>query len=60
MIHDTSGSGEDEVTELTGGEKSNNPLLKVSQANVETRADDATLVQTEIKLDTCESQSQGS
>lgn len=49
MIHDARGSSEHDMAELAGREKSNNPLLQVSQSHVETRTDDAALVQSKMQ-----------
>lgn len=50
MNHDTRRSGKDNVPELAGRQESNHPLLELAEADVETRADDAALVQTTIEL----------
>jgi hypothetical protein len=50
MNNDARRSGKDNVPKLTGRQESNHPLLELTEANVETRADDATLVQTENVL----------
>lgn len=44
MIHNAAGGGEDNVTELTRGQKIIDPLLNVLELNVETGADHAALV----------------
>jgi len=51
VIHDTSGGGQDDVTELTGWEKTDNPLLKLGEADVVTWHDDTGLVETAVELD---------
>lgn len=50
MVHDTSGGGEDNVTELTGRKKSDDPLLHVTELDVVARADDTSLVEAEESL----------
>lgn len=45
VVHDTGGSGEDDVTELTGRQQTNNPLLEIGQTDVEPGVDDTALVQ---------------
>lgn len=47
MIHYSSRCSEDNVSELTGWQKLDNPFLKVSYAHVVPRADDAGLVDAE-------------
>jgi hypothetical protein len=51
VIHDTSGGGQDDETELTGWEKTDNPLLKLVEADVVAWHDDTGLVETAVKLD---------
>ena len=46
VVHDTSGGGEDDETELTRGEELDNPLLEVTELDVVAGADDAGLVET--------------
>lgn len=50
VVHDTSRSGEDDVTELTGGEEVGDPLLNVADSDVETGRDDTGLVKTTVEL----------
>lgn len=50
MIDDARGSGEHDMAGLAGREKSNNPLLQVTQNHVETRTDDAAPVQSKEGL----------
>lgn len=45
VVHDTSGGGKDDVTELTGWEELDNPLLEVTELDVVAWADDTGLVQ---------------
>ena len=45
VIHDPRRCRENNVSELTGGQKLDNPLLEISQAHVVSRRDDASLVQ---------------
>lgn len=51
VIHDTSGGGEDNITELTGREKVVDPLLEIAQLNVEAGRDDTALVDATNELD---------
>lgn len=51
VVHDTSGGGQDDVTELTGGEELSGPLLEVTELNGVTGVDDTALVQTAVELD---------
>lgn len=50
MVHDTSRGGKDDETELTRGKKVGNPLFYITDADVEARRDDATLVQSSVEL----------
>lgn len=50
MNHDSRRSGKDNMPELTSRQESNHPLLELAEADVETGADDAALVQTAIEL----------
>jgi len=45
VVHDTGGGGEDDITELTGGEKLDNPLLELGETDVEAGRDDPALVE---------------
>lgn len=45
VVHDTSGSCEDDVSKLTGRKKLDNPLLEVSEADVVSWRDDTSLVE---------------
>ncbi len=45
VVHDTSGCGENNVTELTRGQQLDYPLLQISELDVVTRRDDPGLVQ---------------
>lgn len=51
VVHDTSGGGQDNVTELTGGKELDNPLLEIGETDVVAGADDTGLVETSVKLD---------
>lgn len=51
VVHDTSGGGQDDVTELTGGEELSGPLLEVTELNGVTGVDDTALVQAAVELD---------
>lgn len=51
VVHDTSGGGQDNVTELTGGQELSGPLLEVTELNGVTGVDDTALVQTAVELD---------
>ena len=44
MIHDASGSGENDVAELTRRKKLRDPFLEILDLNIVARADDASLV----------------
>lgn len=49
MVHNASGSGEDDVTELARRKKAGNPLLDIVNLQVEARADNANLVKTAVQ-----------
>lgn len=49
VVHDTSGGGKDDVTELTRGKKVSNPVLNVVDLDVEAGGDDTNLVKTAVK-----------
>jgi hypothetical protein len=51
VVHDTGGGGEHDVTELTGWEELDNPLLKVGDADVVAWGDNTSLVQAAVELD---------
>lgn len=51
VVHDTSGGGEDNVTELTRWQELDDPLLEVTELDVVAGRDDASLVQTAVELD---------
>lgn len=51
VVHDTSGGGQDNVTELTGGQELSGPLLEVTELNGVAGVDDTALVQTAVELD---------
>ena len=44
MVHDTQRSRQDEISELTRGQKVGGPLLDLAQRQIEARRDDTTLV----------------
>jgi hypothetical protein len=46
VVHDTSRGGEDDISELTRGEKLDNPLLEVTELDVVAGGDDTSLVET--------------
>lgn len=46
VVHDTSRGGENNVTELTGWEQLDNPLLEFTETDVESWGDDTGLVET--------------
>lgn len=50
VVHDTSGGGKDNVTELTSGQQLDNPLLEIGQTDVVTGRDDTSLVETAVQL----------
>ena len=50
VVHDTSRGGQDDVTELTGGKKLDDPLLEVCELDVVAGADDTGLVDTAVEL----------
>lgn len=50
MVHDTSGGGQDNVTELTSGQQLDNPLLEIGQTDVVAGGDDTSLVETAVQL----------
>lgn len=45
VVHDTSRGGEDDVSELTGWEQTDNPLLELTELNVVAGRDDTGLVE---------------
>lgn len=51
MIHDTKRSCEDKVSEETGREQVDDPVLDLIKLHIETRRDDTTLVQTTVQVD---------
>jgi hypothetical protein len=51
VVHDTSRGGEDNETELTGGEEVSHPLFNVVLLDVEAWGDDTALVDTADQLD---------
>ena len=46
VVHDASGGGQDDETELTRGEQLDNPLLEITELDVVAGADDTGLVET--------------
>lgn len=50
MVHDSSGGGQDDVAELTGGQQLDNPLLEVTELDVVAGGDDTSLVETAVQL----------
>lgn len=51
VVHDTSGGSENNVTELTGREQLDNPLLEVGETDVVAGGDDTGLVEATVELD---------
>lgn len=51
VVHDTSGGGQDDETELTGREKLLDPLLHILELDVVAGRDDTGLVETAVELD---------
>lgn len=51
VVHDTSGGGQDDETELTGGKELLDPLLHVLELDVVAGRDDTSLVEAAVKLD---------
>lgn len=51
MVHDTSGGGKNDETELTSWEELDNPLLEVVKTDVVAWGDDTSLVEATVKLD---------
>lgn len=51
VVHDTSGGGQDDVAELTGGKELGSPLLEVTELDGVAGVDDTTLVEAAVKLD---------
>jgi len=50
VVHNTGGSGENDVTELTRWKELDDPFLEVRQANVISGGDDTSLVQAAVQL----------
>lgn len=50
VVHDTSGGGKDDVTELSRRQKVGNPLLNVTNLDVESGRNNTSLVKTTVKL----------
>jgi len=50
MVHDTQGSGHDNVTKLTRGQKVRGPLLDLANLQIEAGGDDTALVDATDKL----------
>lgn len=46
VVHDTGGGGENDVTKLTGWQKLDDPLLKLTETDVVAWGDDTSLVKT--------------
>lgn len=51
VVHDTSRGGQDDVAELTRGEKLVDPVLEVVNLDIETGRDNANLVETAVEED---------
>jgi len=50
VVHDTCGCGEDHVSELTGWQKLDDPLLEIAETDVVSWGDDTGLVETAVQL----------
>ena len=57
MVHDAGRGGEDDVTELTRGQKLDNPLLEITKLDVVARVDDTGLVEAATIVSTCTTRS---
>ena len=51
VVHDTGRGGKDDVAERTGGEEERDPVLDLSELDVETGRDDSALVDASVELD---------
>jgi len=51
VVHNTSGGGKDNVTELTSWQELDNPLLEIADADVVAGRDDTAFVETAVQLD---------
>lgn len=51
VVHNTSRSGENNVTKLSGRQKSGDPLLNLVDTDIKARRNDSSLVQTTSELD---------
>jgi hypothetical protein len=51
VVHDTSGGGQDDKTELTRGQELDSPLLEVTELDGVAGVDDTALVETTVELD---------
>lgn len=51
VVHDTSGGGQDDVTELTRGQQLGRPGLEVTELDGVAGVDDTALVETAVQLD---------
>jgi hypothetical protein len=51
VVHDTSGGGEDDVTELTSREDVGDPLLDIIEGNIEAGGDNTALVDATVEVD---------
>lgn len=51
VVHDTGRGGQDDVTELTGREQLDNPLLEIGETDVVAGRDDTSLVEAAVELD---------
>ena len=50
VVHNTSGSSQDNVTELSGWQQVSSPLFDIGNLNVESWRDNTTLVQSTVQL----------
>jgi len=48
VVHDTGGGGQDHVSELTGGQELDDPLLEIAETNIVAGGNDTGLVETII------------
>jgi len=51
LIHDARRCGQNDITELTGRQKLDNPLLKLVETDVVAGGDDTALVEAAVELD---------
>merc|ERR1719300_2296599 len=51
MIHNASGSGQDDITELSTWQRVCGPLLDISNSDIESRGDDSAFVESSGQID---------